>query len=858
MKHFLLFLLLLSTTSFSPLQAQSTLPENAQSGLALRAWQLAEPLNGLPNIIPGQAPNVSFVSKKVMFEEGKASRTPIDQMSSDFYARIDGWLKMANTNSYQFRISANEGARVYIDDTLVAQAGPLSFNIPPIDLEADLEFTIRLDEKPHPIRIESFNRGGNFSIKLEWFIAGINSYAEVPEQVLWCLPPDSADRAPGLKRAYSARARSIPGDGFPVGGVHPSWTIQDIPIPDIQAKITGMDFLSDNKLVFCSWEGQGGVYVMENPGSENQSLSQIAVGLSEPMGVWVDSGQIYVLQKDEITQLIDLDEDGKTDEFRTIANGWPVSTNPRALTSALASDGSDFYISLTQEANGFGTPLSQQDPMRGGVIKLGREANAMPSSMISGLYAPIGLNLTSNSEPVVLDPGPPISPISRMIIGTQTDPVVLLPKGATSNIPSQALKISQGPYQGQWLVGDLVQGGLRRVFVEEVEGQLQGCVFRFSQGFEGGIARMIEGPDGNIYAGLAGLWNEWSQPGHRTHGLQKFSYIGEAVFEMKQISMKSNGLEIEFSEALADGQGDYPDNYEVFSWNPASDSARLLPLSIQAVQASSDRTTVQIQLNGLTEGQLLILHIRKPFVSKAQHSLWSTEAWYTLSKLPRNQELSLTNAVPAAHNTLTEAEIEAGWKLLFDGQGTSGWRNFKKEDIQAAWKVEEGALILAEKGGGDIISADQYEHFELSLEWMIAPGGNSGVFFHVSEEHEKVWHSGPEIQILDDLKHPDNAWHNHRSGSNYDVHPAALEVLNPVGEFNHLRVLVDHGHVEHWLNGYKIVEYELWSEAWEAAVKESKFANHPAYGREKKGHIALQDHGDRVAFRNIKIREINP
>ncbi|MEM7369589.1 MAG: family 16 glycoside hydrolase [Bacteroidota bacterium] len=857
MKHLLLFLLLLSSISFLSLRAQSPLPSDAQAGLTLRAWQLPEPLTGIPALIPGQAPNIAFVSDKVMFEGGKRSQTPLDQMSTDFYMRLDGWVKMANTDTYQFRLSANEGARLYIDDSLRAEIGPVSTGFPPIDVQAQIEFSQVLNTDPHSIRIESFNRGGQVSLKLEWYIQGIQTYAEVPKQVLWCVSPEDEHIASGIKRAYSPQARAIPGDGHPVAGVHPSWTIEDISIPSLEPRITGMDFLSENQLVFCTWDATGGVYLLDNPGA-SPTVRQIGSGLSEPMGVEVKDKQIYVLQKDEITQLIDQNEDGVADEYRTIANGWPISANPRAFTSGFVSNGTDYFLSLTQATNGFGTPLDDQSSLRGSVVQHPQEIAGTSSAHISGLYAPLGIAMSKDGRPVVLDQSEPGIPTTKMWMGGQLQAVALLPKGPVSRIPSQALQLSQGPYQGQWLVGDLVQGGLRRVFVEEVEGQLQGCVFRFSQGFEGGIARMIEGPDGSIYAGLAGFWNEWSQAGHRRYGLQRFSYTGEAVFEMKTVSARSNGLEIEFSEPIAAGQGREADNYGVFSWNPFNDSARLTQLTIQAVEVSADRTKARLQIQGLQAGQLLILHIRKAFVSESQHSLWSTEAWYTLNQIPNNQELELTASDPLDVNTLSEAEVAAGWKLLFDGQSTAGWRNFKQEEISAAWQVQDGALFLAEKGGGDIITIDQYENFELSLEWMISPGGNSGVFFHVSEEFEEVWYTGPEIQILDDLRHPDNAWHSHRAGSNYDIHPASIEALNPVGQFNHLRVIVNQGQVEHWLNGYKIVEYELWTEEWKTAVQNSKFASRPRYGREKRGHIALQDHGDRVAFRNIKIREITP
>jgi hypothetical protein len=212
---------------------------------------------------------------------------------------------------------------------------------------------------------------------------------------------------------------------------------------------------------------------------------------------------------------------------------------------------------------------------------------------------------------------------------------------------------------------------------------------------------------------------------------------------------------------------------------------------------------------------------------------------------------------PAALNTLTAAERADGWRLLFDGHSTAGWRNFKSAGIDPRWQAADGALTVTAAGGGDIITTDQFENFELQFEWRIAPAGNSGVFFNVVEgDHDTIWRTGPEMQILDDARHSDGALPSHRAGANYDLHSARVPAARPVGEFNHVRLIVNRGHVQQWLNGELVVEYDLWTPEWEALVAASKFADMPDYGRAHSGHIALQDHGDRVWFRNIKIKPL--
>ena len=204
-------------------------------------------------------------------------------------------------------------------------------------------------------------------------------------------------------------------------------------------------------------------------------------------------------------------------------------------------------------------------------------------------------------------------------------------------------------------------------------------------------------------------------------------------------------------------------------------------------------------------------------------------------------------------NSLTPAEQQAGWRLLFDGRTTAGWRGFRMDSMPSGWQVVDGTLTRV-ASAGDIMTKEKFANFELALEWNISQGGNSGIFYRASEDDDAIYWTAPEMQVLDDARHPDGKSRLTAAGSDYGLYPSPAGVVKPAGEWNAVRIVVNGNHVEHWLNGVKVVEYELGSADWEVKVKASKFAPHVHYGRNATGYIGLQDHGDRVAYRNIRIR----
>ncbi len=197
-------------------------------------------------------------------------------------------------------------------------------------------------------------------------------------------------------------------------------------------------------------------------------------------------------------------------------------------------------------------------------------------------------------------------------------------------------------------------------------------------------------------------------------------------------------------------------------------------------------------------------------------------------------------------NTVSPKEKAGGWRLLFDGKTTTGWRGFRQQQMPAGWTVVDGALTRVAPAS-DIVTVEQFGDFELTVEWNLSPNGNSGIFYRVTEDDDVMWHLAPEYQIIDNAyKEPLEPVQY--TGANYDLHPPSRDVTKPIGSWNQTRVLVRGAHVEHWLNGVKVVEYELWTPDCERRVHESKFKEYPNYGRPRRGHIGVQDHGDWVAY----------
>ena len=211
----------------------------------------------------------------------------------------------------------------------------------------------------------------------------------------------------------------------------------------------------------------------------------------------------------------------------------------------------------------------------------------------------------------------------------------------------------------------------------------------------------------------------------------------------------------------------------------------------------------------------------------------------------------------AAAVQAADPKTSSDWKPLFDGRSTAGWRGYKTQEVPAGWKAVDGVLVKEGSKSADLVTKDQYGDFDLEFEWKLDPGGNAGVLYRGTEEYDHIYWTAPEYQLLDDAVHKDGQNRLTSAGSAYGLYAPPAGVVKPAGQWNTSRIVAKGPHVEHWLNGKKVVEYELWSPEWEAKVKASKFKDWPNYGRAKKGYIAFQgDHEGNLSLRNVRIREL--
>ncbi len=841
-------------------------------GIAMRLYDVGIDLERVPRLVGGQTPNYSVVVPKL-----DLGNDDFGDLKERFLGHFSGFLNVRKAGRHQFRLASDDGSKFFLGDELVIDHDGLH--------GASEPKTGYLDLSPGeiPLFIEFFENQADAALRLEWKEPGDAEWSIVPTEVLTAQGGEVRVTAPGTKRVLLNGQSNRPGDRSPLEGVHPAWTLQTIDVPGFEPRVGGIDFLPDGRMVVCTWDEVGGVYIVDNVWGtvRKPTVKRIAAGLAEPLGLKVVNGEIYVLQKQELTKLVDLDGDEVTDRYYALANGWGVTANFHEFAFGLVHRGNTFYAALATAIDPGGRSTRPQNEDRGWVVAINDKTGEY-RKVANGLRTPNGIGVGWGGRFYITDnqgdwlPSSKVLPLQEgayygnasvgpesVTSGPVTPPVVWLPQNEIGNSPSQPARFTKGPFAGQMMHGDVTHGGLKRVYVEEVDGVLQGCVFRFTQGMMAGINRVMVGPDGSIFVGGIGSTGNWAQTGKKWYGLQKITYNGDHVFEMKTVRPMQNGIEIEFTEPANIEQAADLSLYDISQWRyepneayggPKVDEGRLVAKSVTVTEGGR---RIFLEVDGLKEDHVFYVRIHPALKSKEDRALWSTEAWYTLNKMP-NRQGTVNPTLPTPPNTLSAEEAASGFKLLFNGESLAGWIGFRKPHVPAGWSVQNGELTFTPgKEGGDLRTLDEYGDFELRMQWKISRGGNSGIFYRCTEEYNVPYMTGIEMQVLDNDRHNDGTNALTSAGSVYGLYAAPPGITRNVGDWNDVRIVARGPIVEHYLNNHLVARIDLSSMEWANLIAGSKFRDWKDFGKRARGYIAVQDHGDVVAYRSIRIKPLD-
>ncbi len=846
-------------------------PTKLKPGLTVEVFEVGHPLDALPQLADDARANVVFTAPELSFEDARAWQRK--DASTGFIVRARGWIEAPEEGTYDLRVEHDGVVELKVDEWALVR------DVPAGARRWSPWVSIELTRGLHPIDVVYASAGAAPHLTLHWAPPG-KELAKVPASAYKGLPPEAPALAEGL--AHYRLLPGVPGRGLPLKGVHPGYTLRPLR-PHGFKPMVGALALRGDALLVATWDPRGAVYALRNLDAadrEQIEVKRIAEGLAEPLGMKLVDGQLYALQKHELTRLVDRDGDGVVDWYQTVSNGWGSTGNFHEFAFGLEHRAGSFYAALSIGVEPGGAAMSPQHPDRGKVIRIAQDTGAV-EHVASGVRTPNGLAFGPDGELFVTDNEGDWLPANKLLHvepgrfygshsvdpeGTRDTPVappaLWLPVEEIGTSPSQPLMLEHGPYRGQMLYGDVTYGGLNRVTLQKVDEQYQGCALPFTQGLEAGVNRLIEGPDGSLYAGGIGGPGNWAQEHKLWYGLERLVPSGQTAFEMQDLTVRADGIEIAFTEPLHPGYGGAPGDYALSAWHyvptveyggPKVDEH---PLKVTTVRVAPDRRRVFLSVSALRAGEVVHVSLREPPISASGREAWSTDAYCTLNRLPQaDVAAQLAGTSPPAANTLIAAEREAGFEALFDGRSLAGWRGYRGARA-SGWRVQDGWLRAEPGRGVDLVSVGEYDDFELELEWRAAPGGNGGVFYRAGEEARALWQDAAELQALDDARHADGQAPLHRAGSVYDLFAPNADVVRPAGEINRARVIARGSKVEHWLNGHLVAAYDTASETWKRQLAASKFRDLPGFGARARGHIGLQHHGEAMAYRNIKLRAL--
>lgn len=634
-------------------------PDSLAKGAIVKLYECkATSATKVSEVVPGALAK-TYQSEYLGVAIWRSSYAFVPNQGTPYYLEISAYIFVKAKSTYIFKLQSHEASEFYLNGKKMAEKNGYSALT-----EVDVE--VELPKGFHRVLLKAYNnnRSSEREISLAWN-GGTNnaeSFDWIPTNQVFSNKKalEAADKIE-LEYITDKYMEKVNEGPSAKNSVHPSYTLTNLfSDAEFAPRVGGMDFFSNGDLAICTWDSLGSVYVLKNAAKAKAFPElkpiRVAWGLSEPLGLKVVNDKIYVLQKHELTRLDDTDGDGLVDEYTTICNKWGAIGNFHEFAFGLVYKEGYFYATLSIAINPGGKSTIPQNKDRGKCVKMGLDGSI--EAIASGLRTPNGIGLGVDDAIFVADNQGDWLPACKILHIQKDDffgsysvdlynvgkllekpPVVWLPQGEIGNSASQpGLMIDQGPFRGQMIHGDVTHGGLKRVFVEKIDGNYQGIVFPFCQGFSAGVNRFAWGPDTALYVGGVGSTGNWGQFGKNWYGLQKIKYNGKSTFELLAVRSMENGFELEFTEPVDPKTASSAASYTLEQWRYVPTMAYGGPkvdkqaVPILSVSVSPEGKKVFLETSNHKISYVVAIDaagVRSKFGKEP----WVSKGWYTLNAI---------------------------------------------------------------------------------------------------------------------------------------------------------------------------------------------------------------------------------
>ena len=655
-----------------------------EQGYTLRVYDIGRPLDRVARVAEDATPNIDRLEDRIDFSDESTLAGPGGP--TDFFAvEAIGFLSIETAGEYVFELRSDDGARFEVDGKpVIVHDG--------VHAPEPKQGTVTLGAGLHAFRIDMFENQGGCALLLNWKKPGSGRFTLVPPEAFRTERGVTRVVSAGTKVYKDGRENARPGDGLPIETAHPMFAVEPLRPQGFEPKIGGMAFLPDGRLVVSDFEPMNNGELREKPNGTLFVLSNVVGGTPEtvkfeklpgeyhdPCGVVAVDGDIYISHRPGIDRLRDLDHDGAFETHEEWARPW-VGNNYHHFSFGLKEkDGwiygtlsTSIYFGNTIEREGVvGDTVGLNGPNpahRGTLYRINTKTKDV-EWIAGGFRTPNGVEVTPSGDAFVSDNQGAWLPASKLVHakegrfyghynGTQkslvypdggvpslysenppSPPAVWLPQNEIANSPTTPLVIRDGRYTGDLWLSELTLGGISRVSLEVVAGEMQGCAYRVGNGLEGGVQRLVYGPDGCLYAGSIGSGGNWNWRDKR-FGLERLRATGKDAFEIARVSAESDGLTVQFTRAIDSAWLGDAKNFALRQWRyePTAQygGPKIDDEAVEVVEAVPGKAgdTVFLRAPGIKAGRVVYLHANP--VSTDGETIWSAEAWYTMNAKPTN------------------------------------------------------------------------------------------------------------------------------------------------------------------------------------------------------------------------------